>query len=349
MASTLSVQAQKEDNPPLFIAAQFDEAYPFSEGLAVVRIGQKFGVIDNIGRTVAFCKYDQIEPFSEGRAVVRVGDKYGYIDTDGKEVIAPDKYVAAWPYRNGLALVVIDQQRFLYGYIDMDGNTIVPFRLAEANSFSEGIAIVKDPRNEYCEMLKYTGGKDYNERMRHLSRTPINGVTTCRTAGTFHDGIAKVQIDRYAGFINTDGKMVLPAMYDAQLIGDFNESLCPIAVKGKGTALAWGYIDTLGDTVVACRFAEAYPFQARLAAVRDAKSGKMGFIGMDGSWRIKPQYDGVRSFSDSYAVVVKNNKYGFINIEGDVMVAPRYDDAKSVSEGLAPVRVGNKWGYIKLF
>jgi hypothetical protein len=46
----------------------------------------------------------EIQDFSEGLADVRHGMKYGYIDRTGKEVI-PFEYDVASPFHDGLALV----------------------------------------------------------------------------------------------------------------------------------------------------------------------------------------------------------------------------------------------------
>src|SRR5262249_29546436 len=71
------------------VPAVFDEALPFSEGLApVVRDGQT-GYIDTTGRMVIRPRSWTAERFHRGRAVVQVGSKYGYIDRSGAYVAEP--------------------------------------------------------------------------------------------------------------------------------------------------------------------------------------------------------------------------------------------------------------------
>ena len=66
------------------INPQFDDAYPFSEGLAVVRIGDyetgKLGFIDKTGAFVINPQFDDAESFSEGLAAVEIDDKWGFIE-----------------------------------------------------------------------------------------------------------------------------------------------------------------------------------------------------------------------------------------------------------------------------
>jgi hypothetical protein len=63
----------------------------FSEGLASVRVGKKWGFIDRTGQMVIPPLYDHAGPFSEGLAYVKVGKKWGYIDKTGEYVWAPTK------------------------------------------------------------------------------------------------------------------------------------------------------------------------------------------------------------------------------------------------------------------
>src|SRR5580765_2442265 len=59
----------------LAIAAQFDEAGPFSEGLAAVRVAGRFGYIDKQGVTVIPPQFDFAGAFSDGLAHVGIGGK----------------------------------------------------------------------------------------------------------------------------------------------------------------------------------------------------------------------------------------------------------------------------------
>ena len=62
------------------INPQFDDAWPFEDGLALVEIDGKWGVIDKSGKYVINPQFDFISVvFSEGLALVEIGGKYGYI------------------------------------------------------------------------------------------------------------------------------------------------------------------------------------------------------------------------------------------------------------------------------
>lgn len=96
-----------------FIPPQYDMALSFFEGLAVVSVGGKDGVIDKTGKEIVPPKYDWIESFSEGFASVNVGGdnsggwadggKWGIIDRIGTEVFPLSMtmwnlFPTAWPW-----------------------------------------------------------------------------------------------------------------------------------------------------------------------------------------------------------------------------------------------------------
>lgn len=73
----------------LLLPPVYQDAGPFREGLAVVRLGDRFGLIDRDGVWRIDCgRYDYVGPLSGGRALVRRDGLYGFIDRHGREAIA---------------------------------------------------------------------------------------------------------------------------------------------------------------------------------------------------------------------------------------------------------------------
>jgi hypothetical protein len=69
----------------MVIKPQYTGASKFSDGLAVVQIGNnKWGFVDKTGKLVIQPQFDYASEFSEGLAVVLIGNKYDYIDKTGK-------------------------------------------------------------------------------------------------------------------------------------------------------------------------------------------------------------------------------------------------------------------------
>ena len=75
----------------MVVNPQFDLAAPFSENLACVRAGKKFGYVSKTGKLMIDAQFEAGEPFSGGLARVRAGKVEAYIDKTGKFVWKPAK------------------------------------------------------------------------------------------------------------------------------------------------------------------------------------------------------------------------------------------------------------------
>jgi hypothetical protein len=76
--------------------------------------------------------------------ILHFQNMYGFIDSNGKEVV-PLKYIEANSYSEGFALVGTrygSNNATQYGYIDMGGNEIIPCQFADAHNFINGYASV---------------------------------------------------------------------------------------------------------------------------------------------------------------------------------------------------------------
>jgi hypothetical protein len=126
------------------ISPQYDQAAPFTEGLAAVRRGKLWGFIDRLGQQVIDTRFQSVSEFSEGLAPTLVNGRYGYIDRSGRFIIPPQFNEAA-PFSEGLASVCCDGENTRY--IDPQGRlafaTVFPRGVSNAGRFVGGIALVE--------------------------------------------------------------------------------------------------------------------------------------------------------------------------------------------------------------
>jgi WG repeat protein len=164
------------------IAARFDAALPFTNGIARVGVvdeefpeieGQPnimWGYIDEQGRVLVELRYAVLRDFSEGLAAAAVLNaekperpgrrgrnlKWGYIDKGGREVI-PMQFLAAEDFAEGLAAVnarVVGESSMCgppanYGYIDKTGAFVIKPQFAYAAKFQNGRARASIGRTTY--------------------------------------------------------------------------------------------------------------------------------------------------------------------------------------------------------
>ena len=136
----------------------------FSEGLAPVKKGGKWGYVDTAGKFVIQPRFNYAKSFSEGLAAANIGEgKWGYIDHSGKFVI-PAKFSINELYGNGeifsegLALVYVNDDLV---FIDKGGKTVLKPNVTDVEGFIDGLAAVKK---------KYDNGKEERGYINKLGR-----------------------------------------------------------------------------------------------------------------------------------------------------------------------------------
>ena len=132
---------------------EYDEVGAFNEilGVAAVRVGEKYGLVDATGAVLIEPVHDFIDAGrGEGPIPFMRGDRYGYMDRSGREVISP-RYAIARPFMHGLAAVSfaggdVDGEAVgaVFGYIDAADEMIIQPRFDDAAFFSgDGAAPVR--------------------------------------------------------------------------------------------------------------------------------------------------------------------------------------------------------------
>src|ERR1700730_2711464 len=125
------------------LAPVFDDGTGFHEGLAAVKTGRYWGLIDLDGTTIVEPTLPNWCHFSEGLGnLCTAKGNWGVIDKLGRFVVEP-KYAYVGGYKNGLAVFRIgkdDAGRF--GFLDKIGIDAIDERITNAGSFSEGLAAV---------------------------------------------------------------------------------------------------------------------------------------------------------------------------------------------------------------
>ena len=363
---------------------RFDDVEWFSEGLATVSVFDPvrseqddvdrylWGYIDTAGNIVIPCEYVYAERFSEGLAQVWTKDGSGFIDRHGEMVFSGPWLVDYTEngFTDGVAMVC--DEDWLHGFIDREGNTVIPCEWEYLTYFSDGMALCG--QNGLYGFIRRDG----------------EPVVPCwyEDADIFHEGRAMVSRDGKYGFIDTTGVEVIPVTWD--LAGSFSEGLAPVMKDGQisyidtdgeivftlpwradigslyyrsfsdGMALVYdsdsrkyGYVDHAGALAIPCEWDEARPFSMGRAFVRknETESGDPGsgmFFSFDGNYddpfqmidtagRIIPCNFVVSSigFNDLYIScrIPSESGYGFMDRDGNLVIPCEYDRCSSYSEG----------------
>lgn len=230
---------------------QFDEAYPFSDGLARIKLSGFYGYIDKNGSAVISPKYVESYDFSCGLACVCLNGKYGYIDKNG-DLKIDATYDFAWDFCENFAAV---KSNGIYSFIDTNGNVKITGNFDRATRFSNGLAPVRYANGKYG-LINTSGNLTVQHKYDSI--------------GEFCDGLACVRLNDKYGYINSAGILVIPMLFDQA--GDFYGGYAR-----AGTKDAVGYIDKSGKYVISPEFSDGGSYSSGFVNVRFS-NGLWGYI-----------------------------------------------------------------------
>lgn len=302
------------------------------------------GFIDRSGHVVATPRFADMNDFSEGMAAVRIDDKWGYVDASG-QVVIPANFFSALDFSEGLAAVDVGGMPPVdgkWGYIDHNGQMMIPAQFKAGRSrpteFRCGRAFVR----------KDNGGFACIDRNGNVVFEMDDAKGVYLSGNPFSEGLSGFWSGHKCGFVDTTGKRVTDLIYDR--VGTFAEGMAAVAVQSTTSpnvvTLRWGFVDKQGKEVTPTRFVEVKDFSEGLAAVAVDSNGQRawGYIDKKGRWAISPRFDESWQFHGGIARIRKGRystdaTYGFIDMKGKPIVEPQFVGASDFSEGFAAVAV----------
>ncbi|MEM8525969.1 MAG: WG repeat-containing protein [Bacteroidota bacterium] len=146
---------------------------------------------------------------------------------------------------------------------------------------------------------------------------------------------------------------------------------------------SWGYIDSLGNTVIKTVYEDAKSYSNGTALVRQnvkwgvvnnknkivvpfqydevsflentenqmikvhTKAYRYGLIDTLGHIAVDAIHQDVGLFTEGRLAVQQSGKWGFTDLEGNTIIPCRYQQVQAFSEGLAAAKLDGQWGYIE--
>ena len=208
----------------LVIPAIYKNALDFSYGRAPVANGEKVGVIDKAGNAVTDFLFTSVQgSYFEGKlAVQNENSKWGFIDINGEQIV-PFEYDSVQVFVDGLARV---QKNGKFGYVDHSGALIIPCEYDSA-AYGEG----------YFTLLK-------DGEITVMNRTELQ-PTYIEDDAAYLDALAKQLEDEEAKIAEArEAQKMLTEYTDKETIKAAQTALneagydcgTPDGIAGKGTA-----------------------------------------------------------------------------------------------------------------
>lgn len=199
-----------------------------------------------------------------------------------------------------------------------------------ATNFFEGRALVAE-RNKPVSIIDKEG-----KTLKVLDK--IDGKIVTRV-GSFQEGYAAYQTDKYFGVIDTDGKSVIPANYcyisfcnDGKFIA-IDKKYEQEVEKEENEKVKICVLDTKGKKLFEFSYAKYENtkglFQNGYLGVAVKKDGKncWGIINDQGKEVVKPteKIEGISAINGDKFIYKNGEGYGLMNMKGEILIRAKYD------------------------
>ena len=300
------------------INPQFDIAYGFTDGMALVKTSKGWAFIEEKPNATLSSVYADALPYSDGVAwTVKDGSAPTLIDTEGNSLFGLKNAKYVYQYAEGLAYAKLDSAD-KYGYVDKEGNWAIQPQFGMADFFSEGLACVANyiaPGEEGEHKYGYID-KDGKLVIGYM----FDGATAFNANGTAVAGIRSEKDGWRYGLINRKGEYVVNPQFSSLSSYDGFGYVCKFADGDT-----YGWCDSNGKILINPQFKFAGGFYGSDLSVVSPDGETYGYIDKSGKMIINPQFESAMPFMDGMAFVKQGGKWGIIDETGHYTVNPQFD------------------------
>lgn len=379
------------------IKFKYSKAGLFNQGLAYAEnlSNGKDGYINRSGRWIIQPTFDEAFDFSDGLAVIKQDNRWYFSDTLGKLKPIVGRYTDVFQIHEGFA--VVRQQKadsLLYGFINRNGQEVLSPRFEFLDNFEQGTAVFQDhKRTGMLDTLGNVVVKPLYDELYRFDQQhylfQLNGLQgLLRLDGTvviparysaigyFSEGLCPVYRSGKWGFADTSGAEVIPCDF-AAIQGGFTSAGARVRiadkwwiVKGNDTlelpsydevlpyfgqtapfriANHWGLLNEYGEESTEAHFDELVFNKNGLIFARFRQTDSTNtwsVFSSSGKLIDDAKYTAVSRSSEGIAAVRTNAGWGFIDASGIPICSPHYSAVRNFSEGRAAVQMKNQWGFI---
>lgn len=121
----------------------YEGCTPFHNGHAMCTSEVSSYLIDTSGNTVSPV-YSMLQNVDGHGYITKRDNRYGLLSLSGNEIVAPVYKKLAVANNDGTSFIAQDATTSQYGFIDMNGKEVIPFKYADAIALVNGNAYVKE-------------------------------------------------------------------------------------------------------------------------------------------------------------------------------------------------------------
>ncbi|MHA8082469.1 WG repeat-containing protein [Aquirufa sp. A-Brett2-15D] len=288
----------------------YDNIEPIDKELVVVTNLGKKGLVNKLGQSVTIATYDCFWPVGSTHLIFQLGTKLGLMDRKGETVIQPI-YDDLDSQGDTLLISSIKTGKIVKkGLIDLKGKVLIENKFRELYFIGEDQLVVSLDKKVYY--LANSKGQ--------LLSIPFSSIDISRIV---------VSKGKY-GYINGQGKFIIPAIYNTLNTAGSGYYFAENAEKKNGL------LDSLGRVVIPFDKHTISSVGEDIFAINKSPNADKSTYNL---FSIKTNklvssfpFEQIGQFSDGLLRVKLAGKNGYVNKEGKLVISTVYDDVDNLSQ-----------------
>jgi tetratricopeptide (TPR) repeat protein len=311
LTSTLKYKLYDPKSRSFISETVYEGIEPIDKELFIVTNLAKKGVINKQGEAITLATYECFWPVGKTHLIFQLGNKLGLMDRKGETVIQPI-YDDLDAQGDSLLITSIKTGKIVKkGLIDLKGKVLIENKFRELTVIGSDQLIVSLDKKVY-----YLA----NAKGQFLS-IPCSSITDSRVI---------VSKGKY-GYINTQGKFVIPAIYTSLYTSGSGYFIAENAEKKEGL------FDSLGRVVIpfdkhSIRNVTNDIFALNKSTTTNSSKASHYLFSLKTNKLISSlPFEEVGQFSEGLLRVKLAGKMGYVNSEGKLVIPTVYDDVDIIS------------------
>lgn len=199
-----------DENGRTRIRHKYDYVSEFENGLAIVGKNNKYGVIDKIGKEIVNIKYEDkcLKRFENGLIGIKKGNKWTVLNENGK-IVSSKQYDTLEDCGGDIICISINKK---YGLMDKTGQEVIEtiYDSGSTRYLDGGHGPMGSSPNKTKIVILKKENENFifDNKGKEISRNEYQQIND------FYYDCAPVKINNKWGFINNEFKLIVPAKFD---------------------------------------------------------------------------------------------------------------------------------------